>query len=291
MTSARTLTLGEPGYPEPLGRVTGAPRSLRVRGELGGGRRVAIVGARDCDPYGLAMADALARGFAAAGVSVVSGGAAGVDGAAHRAALAAGGHTVAVFGGGLDRVFPAEHAGLFEEIVARGGALLSEREDGDEPLPYTFPRRNRIISGLSDAVVVVRATLKSGSLVTARWARKQGVPVFAVPGNADDPRSEGTIALLREGARLAVTAGDVLSPLGILAPPAAAPEPVAEPILEAAPAAIWKALRREPKHVDSLAKEAGMGPGPTLAALLGLELEGLCEQRPGHYFVRRTSPT
>jgi len=288
MDAARTLGPQDGLYPAALGRLRDRPQRLRVRGDLGDRRRVAVVGTRLPDGYGEELAREIARGLARAGVTVVSGGAAGVDGVAHRAALEAGGHTIAVFGTGIDVAYPREHQPLFEEIVAAGGALVSELPDGAQPAPWTFPRRNRIVAALSEAVVVVRAGVRSGALITAALARRLGVAVFAVPGDVRERLSAGPHALLRDGARVAEGADDVLDALGIGAaepgqlelPGAAAPSGDA--------GRIYAALRRDSRHADELAREAGLDPGPAAVALLTLELEGLCEQRPGRYFLRRS---
>jgi len=168
MDAARTLGPQDGQYPAALGRLADRPQRLRVRGDLGDRRRVAVVGTRLSDGYGDEVGRAIALGLASAGVSVVSGGAAGVDGVAHRAALEAGGHTIAVFGTGIDVPYPRDHAALFEEIVAGGGALVSELPDGAPPAPWTFPRRNRIVAALSEAVVVVRAGIRSGASARSR---------------------------------------------------------------------------------------------------------------------------
>jgi DNA processing protein len=215
---------------------------------------------------------------------VVSGGAEGVDAAAHRGALDAGGHTVAVMGCGLDFVYPVGHRDLFARIVARGGALLSEYEDAVPPAEYTFPQRNRIVAALCRAVVVVRAGERSGALITAKWAHRLGVTLLAVPGDVRSPLSAGTLALLRQGARPAASAEDVLAAVGLLP---LRVEPAPAPALAGDAAAVYRALSREPVHADAVARAAGLAPGPALAALLELELEGLCEQRPGPLFRRR----
>jgi DNA processing protein len=285
MEAARTIRPGDGQYPERLARLTDRPAELRVRGTLGDRRRVAVVGTRRPDPYGEEVARELARDLARAGVSVVSGGALGIDGLAHAAALDVGGHTVAVLGTGVDVLHPATHRHLFARMLASGGALVSELPDGTPGFRSNFPRRNRIVSGMCEAVVVVRAGAQSGALITADWARSQGVPVFAVPGDLRDPLSAGPHALLRAGARIATSAGDVLAALGIDA--ALAPQ-LALPALGGDEGALLSALGRRPRHADELARAAGLAPGAALAGLLTLELEGLCEQRPGHFFLRRS---
>lgn len=285
MMAARPLRPGDGQYPERLERIADRPSELRVRGTLEpAARRVAIVGSRRADGYGEEMARDLAAGLARAGVSIVSGGARGVDAAAHLGALEAGGHTVAVLGTGVDVVYPAAHRDLYERILAAGGALVSELPDGSAARPEHFPRRNRIVSGISEAVVVVQAAAKSGALITAAWARSQGVPVLAVPGDARDPLSEGPIGLLRRGAAVAASAADVLAAIGLEAAPVSQPT---LPSLDSGQAALLEALSARPRHADEIARRARLGPGATLAGLLALELEGVCEQRPGHYFLRR----
>jgi DNA processing protein len=285
MESARTLRPGDGQYPDALARIAERPAELRVRGSIGEGRRVALVGSRHPDEYGTDLTRAIAGGVARAGLTIVSGGALGIDAEAHEAALAAGGHTVAVLGTGVDVLHPSRHRDLFERILASGGALVSELPDGTPGLPHHFPRRNRIVSGLSEAVLVVRAGERSGALITAAWARAQGVPVLAVPGDVRDPLSAGTTALLREGARAVASAADVLAELGLDAP---AERQLELPRLAGEEAALLAALARRPRHADEVARVAGLAPGAALAGLLALELRGLCEQRPGHYFVRRS---
>jgi len=284
MESARTLRPGDGQYPDALSAIPERPEALRLRGSLGDARRVAVVGSRFPDEYGIDLARSIVAGLARAGLSIVSGGALGIDAAAHEAALDAGGHTVAVLGTGVDVASPARNRGLFERILETGGALLSEQEDGAPGLKQHFPRRNRIVSGLSEAVVVVRAGAGSGALITAAWAKSQGVPVLAVPGDVRDPLSAGTTALLRGGARVAASADDVLATLGLDAPPE---RQLALPALGPDESALLAALVRRPRHADEVARAARLAPGAALAGLLALEVQGLCEQRPGQYFLRR----
>jgi DNA processing protein len=285
MDTARTLRPGDGIFPEPLTRIPGPPASLRLRGQLGSPvARVAIVGSRDADEYGRDMARRLARGLARAGVSVVSGGARGIDAEAHEGALQAGGHTVVVLASGVDRPTPIGNHDLFERILDAGGALLSEYVDGTLARDFRLVERNRIVSGLSDAVVVVRAGRGSGALITAGLARDQRRPLLAVPGDAGHPLSEGPLRLLREGARLAAEPADVLACLGLA--PGQQPE---LPMGEVAPSAraLLGALTASPRHLSEVARAAGRTTGEALAGLLALELDGLCEQRPGQRFVRR----
>jgi DNA processing protein len=304
--TAWTIARGQTGWPPRLSSVPDPPEKLRVRGALGaaGERRVAIVGSRRTDAYGRDLAGEIAGELARAGVCIVSGGAEGIDAAAHEGALEVGGRTIAVLGTGVDVVYPAAHRSLFERIVASGGALVSEYEDGAPGERWTFPRRNRIVSGMSEAVVVVRAGTKSGALITAAWARRQGIPVLAVPGDLREEGSAGPVSLLRGGARVAANARDVLEILGMsgqlempLAPAVGSPHRSAlagarsgraggGPELSGDEAAALGALGGEPRHVDEVARAAGLASGAALAALLALELRGLCEQRASHYFLR-----
>ncbi|HSN89930.1 MAG TPA: DNA-processing protein DprA [Anaeromyxobacteraceae bacterium] len=287
MEAARTIRPGDGLYPDALARIADAPAALRLRGDLSAPpARVAVVGTRAPDDYGREMARRIASGLARARVSVVSGGALGVDALAHLAALDAGGHTVAVLGSGVDVPTPAGHRHLFARILGAGGALLSELPDGTPAARWTFPRRNRIVSGMSDAVVVVRGSGGSGALLTAEHARVQGVPVFAVPGEVGDPLAEAPLALLRAGARAAASAADVLAALGI-APQGELPLAEAEAQVGEGERALLAALGPRPRHADEVARAVRLPPGPALAGLLALELRGLCEQRPGHLFLRR----
>ncbi len=285
MDTARTLRPGDGDFPERLTRIPGAPATLRLRGRMGSPvARVALVGSRDPDEYGRDMARRLARGLVRAGVSVVSGGARGIDAEAHEGALEAGGHTVSVLASGVDLPSPRGHLDLFDRILDAGGALLSEYDDGTPACGFRFVERNRIVSGLCDAVVVVRAGRRSGALITAGLAREQHRPLLAVPGDADHPLSEGPLRLLREGARLAAEPADVLACLGLA--PGQQPE---LPMVQLAPAtqALLGALTAAPRHLSEVARIAGRTAGEALAGLLALELDGLCEQRPGQRFVRR----
>ena len=273
----RAPLAGEPGYPEALRDLPDAPRVLFVRGALPERTRaVAVVGSRAATPYGLAQAGALGADLARLGYTVVSGLARGIDGAAHRGALEAGGRSVAVLPGGLDAITPRHHAGLAEAMCVRGG-LLSERASGPPPFRWTFLERNRLIAALSAATVVVEAAVRSGALATAACARHLDRPVLAVPGDVDRVTSRGAHALIRAGATLCENAGDVLRVLGRGSNRAG----------EAGPEARLDAvLRAEPRGVYELATAAGLAVDETLALLLQFEWAGAAVALPGQRWRR-----
>jgi DNA processing protein len=258
--------------PPLLRAIHGPPRRLYLRGaadpDLLERRAVAVVGARGCSAYGAQVARMLGRELAAAGVVVVSGMARGVDGEAHRGALAANGHTVAVLGCGIDRAYPAAHASLAREIAERS-LVVSEYEPGVPPAPFRFPERNRIVAGLCVATIVVEARERSGALITADFALDEGREVFAVPGEITSALSVGTNALLRLGATPLTSAGDVLETLGIEPPAREAPS---HPLLELLPAT-----------ADELVRVTGLSPGELAAALTELEVSGLAAAAEGTY--------
>lgn len=299
-SGARLLAIGEAGYPALLAETPDPPPVLFVRGELPPpGPMVAVVGSRRASRSGLEAARAVSRGLAAAGVTVVSGFARGVDGAAHRSALEAGGRTVAVLGCGVDVCYPPEHASLLPGLLARG-CVLSELPMGAPPLAPHFPVRNRIIAGMVPLVLVVEAAERSGSLVTARLAAELGRDVAAVPGSVLTPGAAGSNALLKDGAILVRDAADVLAELPGLAPlPQGEPGACGEPALEARaralgddPAAVFSALDPDdPLDADALVGATGLPASRLSSALVLLELEGLAEALPGAVFVRRRDKT
>ena len=238
---------------------------------------VAIVGARACSSYGAQVARQLGRELARAGVVVVSGLARGIDGEAHRGALDGGGLSVAVLGSGLDHIYPRAHTRLAQRIEQQG-ALVSEYELGTEPAPWRFPARNRIVAGLSLAVVVVEAGQKSGALITADLALEQGREVLAVPGEITSSLSAGTNALLQQGAAPLTRSRDVLGLLGI-----DEPAPPDTPALEPLAAAAVEALAEHPSGADELARRLDSPIGAVNAALTELELEGRVHEASGIY--------
>jgi DNA processing protein len=274
---------GTDDYPKLLAAIPDAPFVLWVRGDPAclSRRAVAIVGSRAATPYGLEAASRLAADLAAAGVVVVSGLARGVDSASHRGALSAGGDTVAVLGSGVDVIYPPEHEGLASEI-GRHGAVVSEFVPGTVPLAFHFPARNRIISGLSHAIVVVEAAEKSGSLITAGFALEQGRTVMAVPGSVLSGRHRGCHGLIRDGAAVVESAEDVLaelkvSPLVQEVPGGGAPPD--DPIVAGMEPG-------ESYDVDRLAAQSGLRPAQLLPRLLDLELRGAVRRLDGGRFVR-----
>lgn len=272
---ARELRRGEPGYPARLDALPDAPPMLWIAGEWQPAERsVAVVGARAARPASIDFARAIGIDLGANGVDVISGGALGVDGAAHRGAIAGGGRTVAVLGNGIDVVYPDRHAELFAE-VARSGALLTQFPPGQQPRPGQFPTRNKVIAALAEVVVVVEASLQSGSLHTAKAARAIGRPVVAVPGSA------GTDLLLTtQGALPAVTPEDVRAILE--------GRPTAPPLLPEAPEArrLYEALDAVPRDVSDLAFRAGLGISTCASMVIDLELNGLAARAAGGRFVR-----
>ena len=278
--------LADPQYPETLREIPDPPPVLFVRGEveaLRWPRIVALVGARAATTPGLAMARTLATGLAEAGVVVASGLARGIDSAAHRAALDRGGASIGVLGSSLDRVYPPEHDTLADRLAGQG-AVVSELPPGTPPLPFHFPLRNRLISGLSAAVVVVEAAEKSGSLITAMAAAEQGREVMAVPGPVGPGRHRGGHALLRDGARLVEGPDDVLAELGWADP---------DPARPGARAALDPALARElgidPTADDFSADEVATATGWSISRantrLAALELEGRIQRIGGGRFL------
>ena len=272
-------------YPRRLKEIHQPPPVLYVRGNLSleDEWAVAIVGTRRVTAYGRQMTEELAGYLAGNGITVVSGLARGVDGLAHKAALSAGGRTIAVLGSGVDRVYPPEHRNLAEEMCAKG-AVISDYAPGTPPEGVNFPPRNRIISGLSLAVVVVEAGKKSGALITAQFAAEQGRDVFAVPGNVHAPQSIGTNQLILDGVRPLLQPKDVLEVLNLqqIQEYRAARHVIPSDAVEAR---LIEILRAEPVHVDALSREAGYSIQQVSAALTMLELKGVVRQVGGMQYV------
>nr|WP_322786317.1 DNA-processing protein DprA [Desulfofundulus thermocisternus] len=282
------VTIEDGEYPRLLRNIFDPPPALFVRGSLSrlGEQAVAVVGSRRPTPYGLAVAEKLGEELARAGLAVVSGMARGIDSAAHRGALAAGGMTVAVLGCGVDVVYPRENRRLMEEII-RSGAVVSEFPPGSPPEAWHFPVRNRIISGLSRATVVVEAAEKSGALITADLALEQGREVMAVPGPVTSPQSRGPNQLIKQGARLVEGAEDILEELGMTCLfPAGERQSPALPRLTADEEAVYGTLSTEPLPVDVVVEKTGLAVQQVLSALMFLEVKGLVRQFPGRLYAR-----
>jgi DNA processing protein len=284
--------LEDAGYRVRLREVYDAPPILYVKGSLAerDDRAVAVVGSRNSSRYGLTCAESISRGLAARGITVVSGMARGIDSAAHVGALREKGRTIAVLGSGIDVIYPAENRALFQEIAANG-AVISEFPFGTGPETTNFPRRNRIISGISLGVVIVEASPNSGALITAKLALDQNREVFAVPGNITSMRSRGTHGLIRDGARLVESAEDIVEELGfaLQADGTGAGGPAVR--MEDLPdteRAVMRCVENGPVSIEVIIEESGLKSEEILAVLLELEMKGLVKQISGNNFVRNT---
>src|SRR5438132_4922906 len=298
----RTLSwIAEPGhaliawddadYPRALLTISDPPPAFYYRGrrELLNRPSIAIVGSRNATPQCMDNAEAFAATLSGAGFTIVSGLALGIDTAAHRGGLSSGGSSIAVIGTGPDRIYPSANRDLGQRLAADGG-LLSEFPLGTPPLPANFPRRNRLLSGLSRGVLVVEATLASGSLITARFAAEQGREVFAIPGSIHSPFSKGSHRLIKEGAKLVETAQDVLDELRLVTSsplpgtPAATAEADAE--IQGVAARVLAALGHDTAGVDALCERTGLAADAIAVALVELELSGKIAPLPGGAYQR-----
>ncbi len=295
------ISFEDAAYPALLRQIAAPPTVLFLQGNnhLLQQPQLAIVGSRNPTASGLELAQQFAKYLAQAGLVITSGLALGIDGASHRGALAAKGKTIAVLGSGLNNIYPAAHQKLSEEIMAQQGLLLSEFTPATKVRPEHFPRRNRIISGLSMGVLVVEAALKSGSLITARLAMEQGREVFAIPGSINNPVAKGCHALLKQGAKLVEMAQDILEELGPLysvasqnlakcspsATPLAKPSagPLAAPDLDQDYSDLLQCIAYEPTPVDLMVVRSGLSAKVISSMLLILELKGMVESLPGGY--------
>ena len=270
-------------YPKLLLEIPDHPPFLYVKGSLGNPEpAIGVVGSRRASTYGLVATAKLARDLAGAGVTVVSGMARGVDAAAHRGALESGGRTIGVLGCGVDLVYPAVNRRLYSDMAEKG-ALVSEFPMGTSPLAENFPRRNRIISGMSRGILVVEASESSGSLITARCALDQGREVFAVPGNINTLSSRGTNSLIKEGAKLVQGVEDILEQLPLRG--TGGPDSKARSFtLSPQEAALYTLLAESPLHIDDLTVRCDLPVATVSALLLGMELKGAVMQMPGKIF-------
>ncbi len=284
----RYVTFLEEEYPKRLRPLYGSPSGLYVKGKLPREHRpsAAVVGARGCSHYGRETAKMLASALASAGVQVISGMALGIDGAGHRGALDAGGDTYAVLGCGADVCYPQTHFSMYLEIPQKGG-IISEYKPGEPPAARNFPMRNRIISGLSDAVVVVEAREKSGSLITADCGLEQGKEIFAVPGRITDSLSGGCNELIRQGAGIVTSPEDILDFFQLQMKKKLIVDEKNENGLAKNEKMVYSCLDLQPKFIDRVVEESGLALGECLTVLLELELKGRIVQTASHYYAKK----
>ncbi len=289
----RVMTLKDDDYPHRLKDIYDPPALLYTRGELKKEDEfaVSLVGSRKTTPYGRWFTEKVSQELARHGVTIVSGMARGIDSLAHWGAISGGGRTIAVLGCGVDVIYPSENRSLFSKIIDHG-AVLSEFPMGSPPEGGHFPRRNRIISGLSIGVVVVQANEKSGSLITAGYALEQGRDVFAVPGNVGTESSRGTHRLIKEGAKLVESSEDILEeilPQWERGREAISKIEAPDPDLNQEERVLYELLSETPLHIDVMIRESRFDPGKVSSLLLNLELRGLVSQWPGKSFTRKMS--
>ncbi|MEI6305403.1 MAG: DNA-processing protein DprA [Deltaproteobacteria bacterium] len=287
-SGARLLLFTSEEYPKSLFHIPDPPPVLYVRGEMRSSElAIAIVGSRRCTSYGELATGRLAEGLARNGVAVISGMARGIDTAAHKGALHAGGRSIGVLGCGIDKVYPPENRKLFDEMAAKG-ALVSEFPLGTLPLAENFPRRNRIISGLSQGVLVVEAAVNSGSLITAQFALEHGRDVFAVPGNITFASSKGTNHLIKQGAKLVDCVEDILEELPgyeAASVEAKVQTKAAGFALTPKEACIYELLVRAPLHIDDIISQTELTAAEVSSMLLHLELKGALMPLPGKHYA------
>ena len=289
--AVKIVPFTDSSYPARLRMIPDPPPLLYLKGEIrrDDEKAVAVVGSRSTSDYGRRVARDLCRGLASLGFTVVSGMARGIDGTAHETSLNAGGRTIAVLGSGVDRVYPAEHDKLYRRI-SENGAVISEFPMGTRPLAFNFPARNRLISGLSLGVVVVEATEKSGSLITAALALEQGREVFAVPGEVGASRSRGAHRLIRQGAKLVETVDDIVEEIApqllvrsgkvVSAPRRTLPQNLGDEFQR-----IFGLFQERPLQIDEVIESSGCSPSRVSEILLELELQGYIKQLPGKKYT------
>lgn len=297
----KKISLNDAEYPEILKKIHSPPKILYVNGSFKEEDKnsVAIVGSRRATRYGLEMAEKIACDLALRGVTVVSGMARGIDSAAHKGALKAGGRTIAVMGSGHNYIYPPENKELYDQIV-EAGAVITEFENDEAPLPRNFPIRNRIISGMSLGLVVVEAARNSGALITADFALEQGREIFAVPGKISSATSAGTHDLIKDGARLVQSADDIFEELKLCEiEPATGKEKsfldgkiskktkaYIYNLLTDDERKVYKILDDEPLYIDDVVRESKVAPGLISKVVLSLEMKRLIKELPGKQFVR-----
>ena len=288
------ITLADSAYPPLLKEIPDPPPFLYVSGSLDdSSKNIAVVGSRNPTAYGISATQNLCAGLAALGITIVSGMAVGIDTAAHHGALAEKGKTIAVLGSGFNRIYPSQNRSLFERISEQG-AVITEFALNTEPEAHHFPIRNRVISGMSMGTVVVEATRRSGSLITARLAADQNREVFAVPGSIQSFKSTGTHALIKQGAKLVENAQDVIEELAVymdMERPVLRDDRLQDhtgrkpPSLPPEEQSVYDSLSAYPEHIDTIIRRTHIESGKLLSLLLQLELKGIVQQLPGKYFA------
>ncbi len=283
----RLLLCHNNSYPESLKKIKDHPYALYVKGKLPDGKRkaAAIVGARRCTPYGEEMARIYGYELARAGVEIISGMAKGIDGAGQRGALEAGGSTFAVLGCGVDICYPRDHIGLYMDIQQNGG-ILSEQCPGEPPLPCYFPQRNRIISALSDVILVMEAREKSGSLITADLGLEQGKDIYALPGPASSVLSAGCHRLISQGAGILLSPGELLNELNVKIVKLRENNNKEKKELETIENMVYSCLDLFPRSVDGIVSDTGLPPGKVLEILTTLEIEGMTKELSKGYYIK-----
>ncbi len=275
-------------YPEKLLEIPSPPYALYVKGNLPAEdlKAAAIVGARKCTPYGEKYALEYGEWLAQYGVQIISGLARGIDGLGQRGALMGGGKTFSVLGCGVDICYPREHVGLYQDILENEGGILSEFVPGTPPAPGNFPRRNRIISGLSDVVLVMEARERSGSLITADMALEQGRDVYALPGPVDSSLSQGCNQLIRQGAGILLSPEMLLSDLQISAISQPVKTDKNKKVLESPENMVYSRLGLYPRHVDQLIQDTSLSAKEVMGLLVSLELEGYAKEVSKNYYIK-----
>lgn len=283
----RFYTVDGQGYPQRLKNISSPPYALYVKGKLPEEniKTVAIVGARECSPYGRRMAEEFSKALAEAGVQIISGMARGVDAVSQRAALQAGGTSFGVLGNGVDICYPREHISLYAELKQNGG-LISEQPIGMKPLPQFFPARNRIISGLSDVILVIEAKEKSGSLITADMALEQGRDVYALPGPVTSRLSKGCHNLIRQGAGILVSPQELLEELSISMSQNLLNSEENKNVLESTENLVYSCLRFHPESLNSILDKTGLSIPELLNSIMQLELKGYIQEISKNYYVK-----
>jgi DNA processing protein len=278
-TGAHFISLEQPGYPRRLRNIYDPPYGLYYIGELppDDAPAVGIVGARECSGYGKNLAKRTASCLGANHVSIISGMARGIDGCGHEGALSGGGKTYGVLGCGVDVVYPPEHGRLYERIAAHGG-IISEYPPGTQPRPGYFPQRNRIISALSDVLLIIEARARSGSLITADCALEQGRDVYAAPGRVGDALSEGCNRLIRQGAGILVSPEDLLAELGVLSEKNKFP-------LEKSERLVYSCLDLHPKSIDEISQKTALDIVTTAEILFAMERKGLVREAWQNHYI------